>query len=283
MVLSRILRILRRQTLFQSLIRKFYLRRIAGLYESGRARYIAARFTISTFLSKQTGKSFEKSLIDRALSYYDAVRKKAVDDIREITATFPEYVERAQALLATTIEHSQQERKIFELADLGILNDKVKLDLLDAIDRQIRGLASRPLQGLEFDPEELLVKVPLFAGLSVRQRKKISTLFKTLTLPKGEVLFNQGDDGDSLYIVARGTVEIVRNSRKVSVLSAGAFFGELALLSSIPRTATVTTVHPSILLELSKSKFDRLLDSDQNLKRHIQKVGERRLAEVKKG
>jgi CRP-like cAMP-binding protein len=88
----------------------------------------------------------------------------------------------------------------------------------------------------------------------------------------GEILFHAGDPGDALFIVARGRVEVLQAAqdgtiaeRLIAELGEGKAFGEMALLSGAPRTATVRAVADTELLQIDKEDFNRLLASDREL------------------
>jgi len=76
---------------------------------------------------------------------------------------------------------------------------------------------------------------------------------------QGEVVFRQGELGDTMYIIQSGAVEVsqLRDDRKVvlSLLERGDFFGEMSLIDKHPRTATVTTIHRTRLLPLTRDSF----------------------------
>jgi len=75
----------------------------------------------------------------------------------------------------------------------------------------------------------------------------------------GETIFEQGDVGDRLYVIRKGEVEILRDGARVALLGAGDYFGEMALLSSGPRNATVRTTQPADILTVNKGDVTKLL------------------------
>ncbi len=75
----------------------------------------------------------------------------------------------------------------------------------------------------------------------------------------GERIVKQGDEARSFFVVASGQVEVVENRRVRGRLGPGSYFGEIALLADMPRTATVRAVTPTRVLELDRSAFDRVL------------------------
>lgn len=88
-----------------------------------------------------------------------------------------------------------------------------------------------------------LSSTPLFSGLSERQLEALIARIDLLTLAPGQVLFREGDQGDSLYVIAEGEVHVeAAGPPRVppQVLGAGAFFGEVTLITDHPRMVTVT-------------------------------------------
>lgn len=106
--------------------------------------------------------------------------------------------------------------------------------------------------------EELLMQISLFHGLGNHQIADLADRLEMVFLDEGEVLFKEGDPGDSLYIVYRGQVQVLRGGEALATLGAGDYFGEEALLYGRPRSATVVAFAPAALLRLSGEEFERL-------------------------
>ena len=106
---------------------------------------------------------------------------------------------------------------------------------------------------------ELLRQVPLFAGCSKKELGEISTLADELSFPAGTTLIEEGRQGHEFFVLVEGDVDVRAKGRKLSSLSDGAFFGEMALVSSRPRNATVTATSPIRVLVVHESGFRRLL------------------------
>jgi CRP/FNR family transcriptional regulator len=100
--------------------------------------------------------------------------------------------------------------------------------------------------------ESLLASVPLFAALDPEAAEALYGAMTTRTVPKGHVVFHEGDTGDRLFVVLEGKVKISRRSSDgrenlLSVLGPGEMFGELSLFDPGARTATATAVTTSRL------------------------------------
>lgn len=118
--------------------------------------------------------------------------------------------------------------------------------------------ARRPL---DVEYADLLAKVKLFAGLDRVTLAKLAAHLESVTVPGGTELFRQGDPGDALYLVARGsfgafvTPESGHAERRVNSIGPGEPFGELALLGDHARTATIRADVDAEVLRLERARF----------------------------
>ena len=85
------------------------------------------------------------------------------------------------------------------------------------------------------------------------------------SVPQGRYIFEQGDPGDSFYIIHTGSVYVVVNGAQVAQLDAGATFGELSLMRHEPRAATIMASADTDLMYLVSTDYDRILRADQTL------------------
>ena len=132
---------------------------------------------------------------------------------------------------------------------------------------------------------------PLFGGIAslivigaaIAVYRRRQSLFSTVTLQPGEVLFRQGDPGDCAYFIQKGAVEVLRgNTGEESVvarLGPGQYFGEMALLSSEPRNATIRAAETCSLSVLGKRNFMTLLEALPSMREQfVATAGERKKA-----
>jgi glucose-6-phosphate 1-dehydrogenase len=112
---------------------------------------------------------------------------------------------------------------------------------------------------IEIVNREVLGKVPLFKGCDSIFLHTLAMVLKPDVVGGGDVIMNKGDLGRQMYFISRGEVDIMDGERVVRTLVEGDFFGELALLSSQPRTATVRARTSCDLFVLDKGDFDKAL------------------------
>jgi CRP-like cAMP-binding protein len=121
--------------------------------------------------------------------------------------------------------------------------------------------------------EEILAKlsflktIKLFEGIKKRQLIHVLESLQERTYLKGETIFTQGDIGRALFIVFSGQIALSRldpasqKSEVIAEVSPGEFFGEMALLEEMPRTATAVATEDTKVFMLFKIKLDSLLFS----------------------
>ena len=105
----------------------------------------------------------------------------------------------------------------------------------------------------------------LFEGLEPDLLKQIRKQVDVLQFKSGEVVFHEGDPGDSLYLVGEGSVKISKEDRAgreqvLDYIKPGNFFGEMALLEGKPRSAMATAAEPTLLGAVKEETFQHLLE-----------------------
>jgi trk system potassium uptake protein TrkA len=106
-----------------------------------------------------------------------------------------------------------------------------------------------------------LQQVELFRDLDTPELANLAGIAQEVQVLEGDVLFKEGDVGESLYFVCAGTIGIRVGEREVARLSRGACLGEMALISGLPRSATATAVAGGKLLRIGSDDFTSLIES----------------------
>ena len=141
---------------------------------------------------------------------------------------------------------------------------------------QIRGLDSRSLQpGPGFD---LLEAIPMFAMLPQGKLEQLSRDLIPVSAPAGTNIIVQGEGGDRFYVVGSGSVSIIKRGKPISTTGAGGYFGEIALLRDVPRTATVRAEDDVTLYALERDVFLEVVTGSSSARELAHAEAERRLS-----
>lgn len=126
-----------------------------------------------------------------------------------------------------------------------------------------RTLSERLVQADQRFVERHLRRMSLLVGLSSKQLEDVSARLRPAKYRSGEVILTEGTPGDVMYLIEWGRVEVLSRadgrSRVLAILGEGDFFGEMALLTGNPRSATVRAVTDVDLLALHQPDFDELV------------------------
>ena len=110
-----------------------------------------------------------------------------------------------------------------------------------------------------------LRQLPLFATLSRGELSVVDVLLHERRYLKGEIIFDEGEEGQALYVVISGRVLICRQGEpeagRIIDIDEGVVFGELALLDNVPRARQARAAEDSVLASLSRGDFESLLDT----------------------
>jgi NTE family protein len=126
--------------------------------------------------------------------------------------------------------------------------------------RAPRSVAARPATPRAESAADFLGRAPIFAGLSAEIREQIARSSRELRLEAGEWLFREGEEGDALFVIRAGRLEIVSSEGDVMrILGRGAALGELALITSSPRSASARAARDTDLVAIDRDEFQQLL------------------------
>jgi CRP/FNR family transcriptional regulator, cyclic AMP receptor protein len=116
---------------------------------------------------------------------------------------------------------------------------------------------------------DLLRTVPLFAHCSKDELEEIARLADEIDLSEGKEMTQQGGRGREFFVLLEGTADVIQDGERVNQLGEGDFFGEIALVSDSPRTATVTATSPVRALVITDRAFRQLLDEQPEIQRKV--------------
>jgi CRP-like cAMP-binding protein len=121
-----------------------------------------------------------------------------------------------------------------------------------------------------------LATVPLFAGLSKKELSQIAQIADEIEVREGETLIREGERGREFLVLVEGTARVTRGERKLADVGAGSWLGEISLLCDVPRTASVVTTSPVVLLVVTDRAFRDLVQRMPSIAiKVLSSVGER--------
>jgi CRP-like cAMP-binding protein len=125
---------------------------------------------------------------------------------------------------------------------------------------------------------ELIRHVPLFARLSKKGLQEVASIADEIDFPAGKVLTAQGARGREFIVILEGAADVEQDGRLLNTLGKGDFFGEIALVTKQPRTATVTSTAPLRALVITDRDFLALLKRSPEVGQGIVEALAERLA-----
>jgi CRP/FNR family cyclic AMP-dependent transcriptional regulator len=101
--------------------------------------------------------------------------------------------------------------------------------------------------------------VPLFNKLSKKGLQEVAGVADEIDLPEGKALTTEGERGREFFVLLDGEAEVRQGDKRIATLGKGDFLGEIALVTKLPRTATVTTTSPVRALVITDRDFSSLI------------------------
>jgi hypothetical protein len=149
----------------------------------------------------------------------------------------------------------------------GIRATVVALALVAGVPSLVLIGRCRHLDATLVPPEGLLLLrgIPMFTPLGPVGLERLAQRLEPVEVPAGRPIIIEGDDGDRFFVIASGAVDVSHGSEVIRREVAGDFFGEIALMRDVPRTATVTAVEETRLLALDREDFlDAIAGADES-------------------
>ncbi len=247
-------------------------------YDLWRGESLAAARVLEAAKEMQ---EIDEQVRERILNLYHSVRHRCKQRIEDLRVNLPEVTQAIETRLARRIQLNFQHARYQELLEAGVLDLESATAAMTAVQQRMKRLR-HGARTVELPPmADLCRNTPLFAALDSDAIAILSDLMIEKVLTPGDVLFTQGDKGESMYIIARGAIEVSQQgqqgSKVLDVLGGGDILGEMALLSGAPRSATARAITTVTLGEITRERFDQLMQTQPQLRTEIRKTYARRL------
>lgn len=276
-------RLLDRFNILRSLAEQLRMNRLIRNYEEVWGHYQGSG-RVLVYLEKLSHlESTPADVMEEVRGHYAQWHQLAHQQLDLVSENFPEFVASMQERLGRRVTLLAEVEATESQIARGMLPKGMGESLLDELNREINALRGESIERLRLDPLELLHKVPLLRSLDKTELAKLAAMARPHTLEAGSIIIEQGHAGESLYLIARGVVRVLRrdqgNEHDLGTLMAGDFFGEMALMHHVSRNATVRSVSPCMLYELKRDDFDNFLQQQPQIAEELRRAdAERREA-----
>lgn len=208
---------------------------------------------------------------DAIVAVYGEYRREAKEVVEDLRLHLPEVAMAIEKRLARRIALDFERSSFGRLRKEGAIGESVAA----RTDADLRARAKRLYFGATrvelTETAELCRETALFADLEEEVIDELAAMTAEEAIPKGEWLFHEGDHGDSMYIVARGVVEVIdeASDESVALLGGGDLLGEMALLTGDPRTAGARAGTPVTVGRISRRDFRQLMETRPEVQEKI--------------
>ena len=125
---------------------------------------------------------------------------------------------------------------------------------------------------------ELIKKVPLFSKVSKKGLGEVAHIADELDLPRGKVMAVEGDRGREFFVLLEGEADVTKGDKSINTMREGDFFGEIALVTQMPRTASVRATTDVRVLVVTERDFGALLKHSPEVSRGVAEALAERVA-----
>jgi CPA1 family monovalent cation:H+ antiporter len=212
------------------------------------------------------------ALLGEVIAARHEATTRALDALR---LQYPEYAEALEQRFLRQCGFRLSLSRFHDLYDEGLIGKEVFEDL-EREQAAVRSLTDElPPLDLGLRAEDLLSGFDMFAGFGAAELRALARLFRPRLLVPDEVVIRKGERGNAMFLISSGAVEVVLPNERVR-LGSGDFFGEMALLSGMPRQADVVALGFCRVLALSAAEFRRFLRNYPRARAEIDRVAKER-------
>lgn len=269
-------RLLDRFPLLARLAERLRMARLIRNYEEVWGHYQGSHQVLQYLKQIEGLEAIPTAVMETVRRQYQQWHDMAREQLDQLSEQFPEFVNSMQERLGKRIILLAEAEATRTQEQRGLLPHGRSEELQLGIEDQLKRLRGQTVEKLQIDAERLLRRVPLFNSLDDAALQQIKEMLQQHTLPDNEVILEQGELGDSLFLIARGVVRVSRRDgggeRDLGTLMAGDFFGEMALMHHDSRSATIRTVTPCQLYELSRKSLEALFRRYPEIEEQLRQV-----------
>ena len=206
-------------------------------------------------------------------------RLQGLEYIRNMHENYPEATVGIETKDAIRSVLNHERNTIKKLKSEGMLEADEATRMITAVEERMKTVMESSMELRLPEPEEVLREVNWLKGLPEELISKIITASETKSFNSGDTLMRQGDDGDGMVVITRGSVKVSIGDLVVDIMGRGAVIGEMAVLGGVPRTANVVADSTVTALWLSTESMQKIMEDSPELSMSLWKTAAMRFAE----
>ena len=230
------------------------------------------------FARGQLGELFGEKVSDILVRILQARLAATQQALMALKLQFPDYAHELQRRYLGRVAWRLEDDTYRAMLEDSTISREVYADLTRDLAQRRQMLDRRPRLDVVLDRASLVSRVPMFQGLEKHRLDAIARLLRPRFVVPNETIVAIGEEGDAMYFIATGAVEVRLPGGAPIQLGSGQFVGEMALITNLPRVADVVTLSFCRLLVLDSSDFDTLTETDEQLRDQIAEVAQSRIA-----
>ncbi len=206
-------------------------------------------------------------------------RLQGLEYIRNMHENYPEATVGIETKDAIRSVLNHERNTIKKLKSEGMLESDEAARMITAVEERMKTVMESSMELRLPEPQEVLREVNWLKGLPEELISKIITASETKSFNNGDTLMKQGDDGDGMVVITRGSVKVSIGDLVVDIMGRGAVIGEMAVLGGVPRTANVVADSTVTALWLSTESMQKMMEESSELSISLWKTAAMRFAE----
>ncbi len=262
---------------------RFFFERLTNSYDAARGFVEAQYDTLKLAEGMAISSDTEELTIDQDLATIESEinenRIHGLTFLRNLKNTFPEIYD-AIATRQAIRSNLNSELKIVErLQKKGQIGSDEAHKMTESIEERMKKLIDSPPEIVPPEKAKLLQDISWLKELDKPIFNKVVSLFQHRNYAVGEKIIKEHGQVDGLYVIARGSVKVTINKKLIDILGRGSVIGEIAVLTNVPRTATVTAESPVTVLRLTAVSMQQVIHDNHTLEDKLWQIAAPRLAE----
>ncbi len=266
--------------------RKAFFDRLSISYDTARGFVTAQEEALSLVQNMLIGRDSQSEIDESDLDTLKLMEQEINENrihgmtfIRNLRNTYPE-IYKAIATRQAVRSVLNYEMKIVErLQKKGRLDSGESGKMIHSIEKRMKKLQDSPPTFALPNQFEMLQNVSWLQMLGYKQFNRLKKTFKSKIYSVGEKIIREDTPGNGLYVIVRGKVKVTYKNEVIDILGTCDSFGEMSLLTGMPRTATISAESPVTVLFVTNKKIMPLLESSAILKEELWKFASKRFVE----